>query len=353
MGVYLVCLVVIIGLRPALCIVKLENRNKAYVICVSICLFLVLALRDYSVGIDLENYIPLYIYWGKIDWGNLWNARRECEYGYVLLNKLLYCISESPRLLLMFCAAVQMVCYGYSIYKESKEVQFSFIMFLTLGIFQGSASSLRQSTAACILMVAYQYIRERNIKRFVLLVMVAFSIHKSALIFLPLYFLYGIKMKAWIVLTAAVSYIVCLFFGSRILKEIIQFTGYTRYFSSDYSLSGEGEMGLLIMISALIVIFFIIYVGNYNVEFSFSMFILLVMELFIILTFYLGIVARIIKYFIFASTIAVPNLAVENRNKHNKSIVKIISCFVFFLYYVLVLAKSDMGQTFVYKFWWQ
>lgn len=85
------------------------------------------------------------------------------------------------------------ICAGYAIfcYRYSKNILFSFMMIMLYpSLMNQSFYVLRQHLASVVLLYSLPYIQHQNMRKYFLCVFVAFFIHYSAIIMLPLYFLF-------------------------------------------------------------------------------------------------------------------------------------------------------------------
>lgn len=78
--------------------------------------------------------------------------------------------------------------------KYSPYVFVSLCMFL-IGDCLQSFFVLRQHLAIAFVILSYPYIIKRDFKKFVIFMILAFSCHQTALVFVPIYFIYGIREK--------------------------------------------------------------------------------------------------------------------------------------------------------------
>jgi len=105
MVIYLITILLIIILEPVISIFSRKDKLKRnYIFLICFWLFLLLILRSETVGADLLTYIDVYAAFGKCPWGKMIQIAEvhdNMEIGYIVLNKLLYKISASPRFLII------------------------------------------------------------------------------------------------------------------------------------------------------------------------------------------------------------------------------------------------------------
>lgn len=196
-------------------------------------IFLILALRHPTMGIDLNpygnhGYIPSFYFFSSLSFKDLIGTIPlvHAEPGYVFMNWLLVFLSSDSQILLIACAFLSIIPIAVLFYKESDSLELSYIIYLSLQSFLICFSGLRQGIAVGICMIAFLFLLKRNSIKFFLFVLFATLFHSSSILFLIAYPLYYLKIKKdyrW--LTVLVLVISFVFKGplfsvlSKILKE--------------------------------------------------------------------------------------------------------------------------------------
>ncbi len=170
--------------------VKKEIVRAVYIVCI-IQMILLIALRSRTVGNDMVNYYNTflsasmgYYYWDL-----------KIEFGYKFLNWAIYKLFGNFQVLIVVMALMTICPVAYFIYKRSKNKMLSLIVYMSFNFYYYTFITLRQSAAYGIILLSYKYIEERKLIKFLLIVLLAFSFHKSALIFLPAYWLFNRKFN--------------------------------------------------------------------------------------------------------------------------------------------------------------
>ena len=201
---------------------------KRFCILISIQLILILGLREITIGTDLVNYIPFYE--KCIKFKELVFLSSRFEVGYILLNIVIGGISGNSYVFLFIVAAISLIPIGYIVYKYSKKPFLSFIIYLAFDFYSFLFSGLRQGIAFGITFFSYKYIRERKPIKFIICIVIASLFHKSAIIFLPAYWLAKIKMSKKSIIIFVATFIITFLFRSQIMGIFI------KLFSEDYSI---------------------------------------------------------------------------------------------------------------------
>ncbi|MDQ0253160.1 transmembrane protein EpsG [Evansella vedderi] len=161
-------------------------------------LFALLAVSSLVVVSGLRNNIGdtyYYMHSYRITEFNWESFRFEGDFGFNLLQMLLQQFSSDPQILLFTTALLTNVLIGLTLYNYSRLFELSLYVYITLGYFLVSMNGVRQYLAAAIIFAATKYLIEGDWKRYMLIVLFASTIHQTALILIPIYFI--VRMPAW------------------------------------------------------------------------------------------------------------------------------------------------------------
>ena len=176
--------------KPALNEITYVKPNKFLVFIAMLSLVLVSGLRK-NIG-DTYFYMHSYtLLKGK----SFTDIKFEDEFGFEILQLFLYQISDDPQLLIFITALITNSLIVIALYKYSRMIELSLFVFIASGLYTVSMNGIRQSMAAAIIFAATKYILEGNFKKFLLVILLAATIHQTALIFIPIYFI--VRRKAW------------------------------------------------------------------------------------------------------------------------------------------------------------
>lgn len=158
---------------------NLNSKQSYFVIFISIVLYSLIIGMRYNVGADYLTYMN--------DYNN--QSIERYEIGFKFLNNFFYHVGFPFPLLCIFIAFCQLFLV-YSGFKKYRELfpWIIFFYFTTLYIFF-SINGMRQALAISIVIYSFQFIQERKLLRFTFTILVAMSIHKSAIVLLPFYFI--------------------------------------------------------------------------------------------------------------------------------------------------------------------
>ena len=187
------------------------------------------ALRNIAVGPDTYAYYLKFLSAESQSFQAIWDALivyyRDGvgkDAGFPLLMKLFQCVFPSFRLFLIFNAIVFYSGVAYIIKCNTRtlvQAFLSIILFITL--FQVYAfSAVRQDFALGCVMLSYRFIKERRLLPFLILILIASTLHKSVLIFIPYYWIANIT-RVKILAVISVVLIPTLFIAARSLTSIL------------------------------------------------------------------------------------------------------------------------------------
>jgi len=173
----------------------LDNQYKIWLASIGgIILILISGLR-WEMGTDWPSYFNFF------NFNNTFKDFYEADFevGFAFLNYLVKLTTDSYSVLL-----TMMAIFVISI---KIRAAFKYSMFPLIAIFINFASItdvffIRQTIAAAITIIAIEYIIQKNIYKFLFVILLAASIHVSALIFFPSYWIYHLEIKKryWVII---------------------------------------------------------------------------------------------------------------------------------------------------------
>lgn len=189
-------------------------------------LVLIFVAQDYSVSIDMAEYMRQWAIIPELSLGEM--LVHKFEIGYVLLCYGLQRVFASDRVLLLVLSVLILLPFCRSFETETENPMIALMAFLALGMYMHAIIFWRQLVAMAILTFSYRYIRQRKFLPFLLVVLLAMSFHKVAVVFVPLYFLYNIPITKWLLVFCGVCAVFLGFFAEPIIEFGIN-TIYPRY----------------------------------------------------------------------------------------------------------------------------
>lgn len=115
------------------------------------------------------------------------------EPGFYFLQKLLGSISNEYIVLFLGVAGIFCFFVLRSVKTSSVAPVLSLFVFITLGYYTFVFNAARQGLAMAIYMISIPYLMQRKFWRYMLVVLIAASFHKTIIIAIPLYFIFTMR----------------------------------------------------------------------------------------------------------------------------------------------------------------
>lgn len=175
------------------------------------------------------------------DFSELWSQRKEIKgFGFDVYQFVIKkFISDDPNVFLMITAIIQAFGILKLYYKYSTNFTYSLLLFFFSMAFLYMMNGLRQFFAACLIFLFSDFLFEKKTIKFIIVALVAISIHSSAFIWIPIYFI--VQGKPWNakVLVSIIVVAIAIFALDNftdLLSDSLEGTnyeGYTNQFDKD------------------------------------------------------------------------------------------------------------------------
>jgi hypothetical protein len=173
-------------------------RKKKVVVGLNIIILSLFFGLRWECGTDWQQYYDCFKY---ARWNNIFSYYRYgdqyMEPGFMFVNVFLKTICNSYTFYLLITNFVRFLIHAYISFKLSKYPILTFVFLLTIQFLFPT----RNPFAVSILLIAHYYIIQRKIVPYLLTILLACSIHISSIIFLPVYFLYNVRLNFFIQLS--------------------------------------------------------------------------------------------------------------------------------------------------------
>lgn len=188
---------IIFSLVFASCIFEFSKRNTKKCVLIIWCIFFTIfgGIR-WKTGGDWYQYYEHFLY---SSWDNIFNydrygdGREQLEPGFVFLNTLIKSVfGEFYIYNTILCAFIQYTYYKMC-YKFTPN--YPILMYAYLMINSSSYFPVRSWIALAIAYWGYIYIKEQNLKRYIIIVILATLIHNQCILFLPFYWVGRIRFN--------------------------------------------------------------------------------------------------------------------------------------------------------------
>lgn len=237
---------------------KYRRKRWWFLFLAALPMFVLIAFRNSLIGADTSVYLKFFDQMVDTPWHMIFyinDLTYEFEPGFVLFEKILTLITHSPYVYQVIYSTIyflSVVTFANEIEKE----QFSFLFFFaTLGNYIFMFTGVRQCIAISICLLSYKFVKERRLIPFLLLLVLAYTFHRSAILFLAVYFIYNRK----------INFINSAFYAAFGVIAYININLIQRWFNSvfkfdyDVELSEGGVIFLFIIICITAFSYFMVY----------------------------------------------------------------------------------------------
>lgn len=330
-------------------------RNKKY-FCylVTIQLFLIQAMRDITLGVDLVTYNAGFQYIKGLSFLELMSrlsfirvARLEYpfsfESGYVVLNWIVAKMGIDFHGFLAICAVIISVSVGRFIYKTSDNPLLSFSIFISFNMFAYCLGILRQSLALALVLWSLDAIMNgKRLKAFAV-IMLAFWFHRTAILWLPLLFLANVRMRRKYFL-----YVFCLgeimlscasFLYTTVIAKVLLIIG-LHHVNVNFQYN---NFSMLILLISIVVLTFINFERFSNIKYNVSCWGLLLLLLLQPIAMCNDVFARASTLYTVLLIILIPGLIFSYANKHTKTMTEVAVYILMFGFMIYSLSGNIAG----------
>ncbi len=178
----------------ALCVLFLDwfesrskKKSKIYWYSACILIILIIGLRDESVGSDTIVYVHTFQNCQLMKWSEILEMTYRDPGFYIFTKMLTYICFGQSIIYLLFMSFLSCIGIFYLIYRNSSRPILSLYFWICLTTFNFVQTGMRQSIAMSLCAFSIQFIDKKKIYWFIGCVILAATIHHSALLFLPVY----------------------------------------------------------------------------------------------------------------------------------------------------------------------
>lgn len=331
-----------------------QKRNKMTITIFFVGLFILLSLRDITVGKDLYTYKSIYEICYNNPFENL--SRMQWELGYTIYNKLISFISKEYRFFLIVTAFIILKPI-YKLYSKEKKYSFLLIvLFINMPCFLMIFSGLRQAIAISIGVLVYMAIENKKNIWGMLLIFLAISFHTSAFVLFLIYPAFFLRIKAKHLLYIVPTLIFIYIFRVPIFTFIIGLMP-SKYIEFYGEMQQTGAFGMMILFFVFLTFSFVILDESVMSDKDYFMRnILLIATMFQLFVPIHGLIQRASYYFFIFVPVSILSIvqAPKRRLKNisNAAVVVMGGFFTLYFFYTAFFSTDNLLDVFPYKFFW-
>ena len=233
--------------------------GKTYMIICSLALIFVMGLRSQDAGsMDTTMYSRMFDVAQKYsELRNFLDAKEVFEVPFLFSEIGFYaCIWGAAQFLpsmqwfILLTSAFIILATAKFISRHSDDPMISWLVFICLGLMTFSMNGMRQALAMSICLLAYRFVEDKKLLRFLIVVFIAVLFHKSAIIFALVYLMRNMKLDFKSIFIIAIAVAAFLIFAQNFAFLYDDFMG-EDYVEGDSFESG-GVVTIFIYLIAII-----------------------------------------------------------------------------------------------------
>ncbi len=338
--------------------VNSDKNRKKYIKIISFILILQSGLRNVAVGSDTYSYYLSFEASKKASWNQVYQVVFDYykygigkDPGFPVFEKLCSLTIGEYQGYLLLIALIFFTALGNFIYKNTSRLSDAIVAFVIYSVLFYSFFSItghRQTIATAVSLYSFEFLKKRKLLPFVLMLLVASTLHKSVLIFIPFYFICRIKKPKLVYYCTLFLFPVFMVLRNSLALYFQSIGGYKEY--DQYE--GSGTYTFTFMFLLIAIVAFIrsksILKQNSEAQYYFNAFALAL--LFIPLTWINPTMMRVVQYFSIFMLLLIPEI-IHSLGEISIKIRKDARVFVIVILIVLYAQSSANSEP--YGFFWE
>lgn len=313
---------------------RFYKRRWWWLFAAALPMFALIAFRGGSMGADTSSYLKFFSRMANTPWNKIFIINEngyQFEEGFVIFEKIMTLITDNPKIYQVIYSSIYLVSVVTFANRIEKR-NFSFLFFFaTIGLYTFMFTGVRQCLAMSILLWSYPYIKRRKLLPFLLILALAFTFHKSSILFIAAYFIYNRRL-IWQNSILYAGFAALAYLNIGIIQE-----WFNDALDYDYGVESTGNGIIFFAVIAVITAFALFVVFYYKQQTpEFTGFINI--GIIVLILWCLRLVTRVAErpsyYFMFFSAAMLCYAIEEIPNKRDKEIIGIFVYAAFMLLYV-------------------
>lgn len=354
MIIYVINILLIILWGIVLLGISNKKNKKLFCIIATFQWIILSGLRHISVGADTYSYKvnffdPIeFISWEKLitDFYNIiFLGFPGKDPGYPILEKIFHIFSNNYQYFLLFIAIVFTVPMGRIIYKYSKEPCLSFIIYSCLFYSFFAITGHRQTIVTGIaVFLGYELIKKRKFWKFLFIVLLMSTIHKSVICLIPFYFISPKKITKKYSIFMLSCFIIIFIFKNKIMEILGMIMGYEDYINQ-FEGAGTWNFTFIFIVIIIVALYKLpIIMNEENLDITIWYNATFIALIFIPLTFVDPNAMRVVQYFSVFIMLLIPEI-IKSFNSKERGMIYFTAVSL-----IIVLFVRQNPQ---YLFFWQ
>lgn len=306
-------------------------------------LFLISAIR-YKVGTD---YVGTYVRTFNLISEGASNIR--CDVGFLWLNKIIIFLELNVQWVFIITSFIINFFIAKTINNKSKNKMLSYYIYICGTLYFFSMNGVRQVIAISLFYYSLKYIEKRNLIKYLIINIIGFLFHNTAIIFIPMYFLFQKEIK---ISKKIIILVLLILFSSTIMPIVFTVLEKTKYslYINNAAFAALNKLNFSTLINFVYLFAYDILIKKKDKEdiiYSNCHFMAAILSLFITV---IPLALRIFMAFRFIEFLSVPNLIsklkVSNRTRY--ILIFLVLCF-YFAYFFIGVAIENGNDVLPYR----
>lgn len=333
---YVLLIVFILLVSLFTCIYPNQKSRNIFLALTFIYLYIFCCIRDFGVGKDISGYIRMYNETAFVAWDD-WEYV-YFENGYIALMKICNIIGLSARGFFFVIYAIILFPIYLLIKKQSPNALLSVIIYICFQFFVFDLTGLRQAAGMSICMLAYIIASEKysrnNFALFIILVCLAATFHKSALIFIFAYPIMRLPITSNTIIIYCIVAMLCFGLNITGVRTLLNYFNKSHY---DYSTEDSQQLGftfvaLLIIACVSVWTYYHTRQKKYQTQIKYTTNMLLASVCFLAL-FNGSVLLRSVMYYYFPMIISIPVFVKRLDNRNLRITAGLVTAIVFIVFF--------------------
>jgi hypothetical protein len=335
-----------------------DSTRKKYIQIISFILILQSGLRNVAVGADTYAYYESFEELKRISWSSIYESILDYykfgigkDVGFIVLEKIVQYFTGEYQLFLMLIAVLFFTALGNFIYKNTKRLNdaiLAFVIYSVLFYAFFSITGHRQTIATAATLYSFELIKKKKLIAFVIMILIASTIHKSALLFLPFYFIAQIRNAKYFFRIVLLLFPLIMINRNAISSYVKMLAGYEEY--GVYEQAGTFTFTAIFLLISLVALLRAKTILKFNPKALYYYNAFAVALLFIPLTWVNPSAMRVVQYFSIFMLLIIPEI-ICSFQEFSLRIRRDLTVFTIITLVALFLKSNWYGAQ--YAFFWQ
>lgn len=335
----------------------LEKKNrKLYACIVFAILTVIVGLRHYTIGVDTPNYVGIFNTISSVGVSQFMDS--WLEIGFLYFNIFISKFTDSYTIFLLIIAIITNFSICKFIEKYSHNMTMSFLLIILTRMLFNEMNIMRQCLSVALFLISFDFIKKRNFIKFLIIISISSLIHKSSILLIPIYFLYGKKLgtRHKICLISLTAFIYVFFYIFFIRISTYFGTTYEQYVENFYGSNKIASVLSFFINLFILLLFFMINkiektknnedeIFLYNCQY--------ILTLISFLCIKMSILSRVTVLFDVLILVSLPNYIRKIRNLKIRAAVYFgVVCFFLLSTSIILLYRPEWYKVIPYRFFW-